>query len=205
MLVKNLFDKEIHDLTISDIENFFYKEQVENDKLEFKSAVDGNSTTGRPQVKESEVLKKIMNTICGFLNSEGGVLIWGAPEGQLPVAGGNEKIHKGNLTPVKMILEKDQLINKLSDIINPTPNKIRFNSFAVTQGYVYVFEVEKSEYAPHQIDGTYYLRLDAQTRPAPHQYVEALIKKARVANLEMEFHFGKAMRAGDFACVFFSQ
>lgn len=204
MLIKNLFEKEIQGLTIVDLEMFFSKEQTENDKLEFKSGTEINPPAGRPQPKESDILKKILTTICGFLNSEGGVLIWGAPEGQILASGSSEKYYKGSLTPVKTILEKDQFINKISDLINPTPNKIKFASLAINQGFIYVLEVEKSDYSPHQINGTYYLRLDAQTRPAPHQYVEALMKKSRVAKLESYFDFREAKRVGDFACLIFS-
>ncbi len=204
MLIFNLFGKDINELTVDDLEAFFSVEQVETDKIEFKSTkeiIGGNDGTRN---KESDVLKKIMQTICGFLNTEGGVLIWGAPEGNHTDNSSREKAFKGALTVVKTRLEKDQLLNKVSDQINPTAAKIRFIPLSYKDGWIYVFEVLRSDYAPHQLSGTYYFRLDGQTRPAPHQYVEALMKKARVAKLEMDFYFHPVMRAGDFACLFFT-
>lgn len=71
MLIKNLFEKN-QGLSIVDHETFFSKGQTENDKMEFKFGTEINPPTGRPQPKESDILKKILTTICGFLNSEGG-------------------------------------------------------------------------------------------------------------------------------------
>ena len=44
---------------------------------------------------------------------------------------------------------------------------------------IVIFEIQKSNYAPHQTSNTYYMRLDGQSKPAPHHYVEALFKQIR--------------------------
>lgn len=50
--------------------------------------------------------------------------------------------------------------------------------------FVYILEVDQSPYSPHQVDDRYFMRLDGQTRPAPHQYIEALFRKITYPNLE---------------------
>ena len=50
--------------------------------------------------------------------------------------------------------------------------------------YVYVFEVQVSNYRPHQYKHIYYARLDGQTRPAPHYLVEALMRRITYPNIE---------------------
>jgi len=49
---------------------------------------------------------------------------------------------------------------------------------------VVVFEIDQSEYSPHQVNNRYLMRIDGQTKPAPHHYVESLFKKIRFPNLE---------------------
>ena len=119
-----------------------------------------------------------------MLNSEGGILIWGAPKGQ-KIDGKKEKIFQGALSPVDELKEKDGLINTISDTINPLPVgiavKILDNG---SSQYVYVFEVQVSNYRPHQYKHIYYARLDGQTRPAPHYLVEALMKRITYPNIE---------------------
>lgn len=203
MLISNLFGKEIGELTVADLEAFFSVEQLESDKIEFKSTKENFDGIDTPK-KEGETIKKIMQTICGFLNTDGGIIIWGTPEGKYIGGNSKEKTYIGELTIVKTRIEKDQFLNKVSDQINPTAARIRFVSLTHKGGWIYIFEVLKSEYSPHQLNGTYFLRLDGQTRPAPHQYVEALMKKARVAKLEMEFSFLPVLRAGNFACLPFT-
>jgi hypothetical protein len=54
----------------------------------------------------------------------------------------------------------------------------------VAGGYIYMFDVASSDHSPHQFDNVYYMRLDGQTLPAPHAYVEALFKKIRYPAIE---------------------
>lgn len=174
---KLYFDKNLHELTFEDIENFFLEEKEESDKIEFKSFYDEEDKDF--DKKRNKVLK----SISGFLNSEGGIIIWGAPCGQ-NVEGKKEKIFKGKLSPVSRLLEKDSFIRKVTNSITPAPRPIRFQPIERDGEYIYVIEVEQSPYPPHQFQNNYYMRLDGQTVPAPHHYVEALFKKVKYPNLE---------------------
>lgn len=171
------FGKELTDLSYEDILHFFIEEREESDKIEFKS----NGPSSDKNSKER--INGIIRTTCGLLNSEGGIIIWGAPVGQ-KVSGRKEKIFKGELTPVNDKLEKDSFITKITDLITPSPRGVKFQSIQISDQYIYIIEVEQSPYSPHQFNNTYYMRIDGQTRPAPHHYIEALFRKVTFPNLE---------------------
>ena len=109
----------IIDLQLGDIESYFQKEKEESDKIEFKSFVDDMN---RISEKESTIIK----SICAFLNSEGGIIIWGAPIGR-KVEGKKEKVFSGELSPVERLYEKDEFINKITNLITPQPTGVQFH------------------------------------------------------------------------------
>jgi hypothetical protein len=177
---KLFFGKDINELTFIDIENFFSEEKEESNKIEFKSyySVEERNHTE----KENGVIR----AICALLNSEGGLVIWGAPIGQF-VEGKKEKIFKGELSPCEKIIEKDSFISRITDLITPSPIGILFKRLESNNKYLYIIEVDQSFYAPHQFRNIYYMRIDGQTKPAPHHYIEALFKKITFPKLEGYF------------------
>jgi hypothetical protein len=180
---KSYFGKSVNDLTISDIEGFFKNERIENDHLEFKSI--------HPSGSINEKYKGIIRTVCALLNSGGGLLIWGSPEGER-LEGKKEKSFKGNLTYFDEVLEKDSVVSKISDSINPLPSNIRINILEKSNSSIVIIEIDESEYSPHQTSDTYFMRIDGQTKPAPHHYIEALFKKIKYPNLEAFLKITKA-------------
>ncbi len=175
MYSKLYFNKDLQDITKNDVDHFFENEREESDTLEFKSFSDRDQRNA----KESEF--GILRTIDAFLNSNGGILIWGAPMESLDASlspGKKRKIYKGtDYGIVKIFYEKDSFISKCITRITPAPINLHFKRIEVSDGYLYLIEVNKSPYAPHQFDNTYYMRLDGQTIPAPHHYIEALFKR----------------------------
>jgi len=174
---KLYFGKELSTLTYEDIENFFFNEKDESNKIEFKSYYD------QDEKNHKEKLNGVIRAICALLNSEGGIVIWGAPIGQ-SVANKKEKIFKGALSPSKILIEKDSFISKVADLITPSPKGIYFQPIEKNGEYVYVIEIEKSFYSPHQFRNIYYMRMDGQTKPAPHHFIEALFRKVTFPKLE---------------------
>lgn len=170
------FGKNLDNLLYEDIVNFFSQEKEESNKIEFKaySAQYGNLNKN---------IEGVIRGICAFLNSEGGILIWGAPEGEF-VEGRKEKIFIGELSPVLELLEKDLLISKISDSLTPLPIGINVKILNENNSYLYVFEVQPSNYKPHQFKNIYYARLDGQTKPAPHYLIEAQFKQIKYPNIE---------------------
>jgi hypothetical protein len=175
------FSKPLADLQYTDIERFFTKEHLESDQVEFKSF--------KPNGPLESKLPSIIEGITAFLNSSGGLLIWGAPEG-VKVEGRKEKAFVGSPTNLPLTIEKDWLISKIADKIIPLPRSFRVQLVACATGQVAVFEVDESPYSPHQTDNMYYMRLDGQNKPAPHHYIEALFKRITFPRLEMHLKEG---------------
>jgi len=175
------FGKNLDDLTFQDIADFFAEEKEESDKIEFKAFHPDFGNFNKN-------LEGVIRGICAFLNSNGGILIWGAPLGQKV---DDRVIFKGDLSPVTEFKEKDSLISKVSDSITPLPVNINVQILEKDGGYLYIFETQISTYSPHQYKNTYWARLDGQTKPAPHYLVEALFKKISYPNIEAYINFNK--------------
>nr|WP_294898575.1 ATP-binding protein [uncultured Pedobacter sp.] len=180
-----IFGKDLNNLTYQDIETYFVEEKDESNNIEFKafSKKYGNF---------NDNIKGIIRAICGILNSEGGIVIWGAPVGVVD-ADTKEKKFQGNLSPVLDYKEKDWIINKISDNITPLPIGIKVTVLQQSiNENLYIFEIQPSPYKPHQYDNTYFVRLDGQTKPAPHYFVEALFRKISYPNIEGYIKFNSA-------------
>ncbi|MBC7934613.1 MAG: ATP-binding protein [Rhizobacter sp.] len=191
---KDHFGKEIFNLEFNDLVDYFKIPNDETDRIEYKSYVTHPSDTGGHKEKEKGIIK----SICGFLNSEGGILIWGAPQGQADSTEPTKTIFHGALTPFTENYDKDSFLRKVTDSITPSPRAIRFKQLGDSGGnYVYVVEIEKSEYSPHQFKDTYYMRIDGQTKVAPHHYIEALFKKISFPKLEGSIIFPEKIYIGE--------
>jgi hypothetical protein len=169
------FGKEANDISYDDIVKYFSTPQSESDKIEFKSFA--------PHVKSSSSDREegILRTICAMLNSSGGIIIWGAPSDS--VSGDGDRFF-GALTSSPVPIGRDRFMNRVSDLITPTPPPIQMIELAGPEGYVYVFHVLQSNYSPHQFKNVYLMRIDGQTRPAPHHFIEALFRRITYPNLE---------------------
>ena len=170
----------INDLSYDIIENYFSFEKEETDVIEFKSFVVYSDSKNKGD--KNEKFTGILKGISAFLNSDGGIIIWGAPEGK-SVEGRKEKIFVGALTNVSVPLEKDALINRISSNIIPVPNGINCKILEKNSNKICVIEIQQSQYPPHQTDKRYFMRLDGQSVDAPHHYIEALFKKITYPNL----------------------
>lgn len=164
---ETIFNQSLFSLSYADLTEFFKKKQDENLNLEFKSFIG----TGDYNKKENTIKK----TVCGMLNSEGGVIVWGAPQ-ESKDAHGNTSA-QGDLTPFNSKLDKDRLVNILSSSITPLPIGIKVHEIQNEAGLsVFVIDCPKSLGKPHQFDNLYFIRLDGQTRIAPHYLISALMK-----------------------------
>lgn len=139
--------KKLGELLFSDVVNFFNGGRDESDIIEFKSynRVHGNIETS---------IGGLQKVVTAMLNSNGGIVIWGAPEGR-KVEGRKEKVFEGQLSTVNQRFEKDFLINKISQSIIPLPVGINVKILNENDDYVYVFEIQRSLYSPHQYQNVY--------------------------------------------------
>lgn len=177
-LIENYFGKSgIEHVTYDHIVSFFSIDKKESDRLEFKSYDPRENINGRPKT-EKEHFETILESIVASLNSDGGILIWGAPAGVIK-EGDKEKSFIGEPILIPFKYEDDQIIRKITDKINPIPNRVRKKIIEKDGKYIYVFEVERSEYSPHQVNNLFYMRIDGATKIAPYHYIEALFKKIK--------------------------
>jgi len=173
-----LLGKSLTQITAKDLTEYFQIKREESDILEFKSFYRYSGNNKDFQKREDVILK----TICAFLNSSGGLLIWGAPVEEK--VSNNQTSSKRELTPIEKYIEKDSFIGKISNRIVPVPPNVNFHPVEVEKDkFVYLIEVQQSITKPHQFDNRYFMRLDGQTKFAPHHYVEALFKQIKYPNL----------------------
>lgn len=59
-----IYEKNINDIKLEDINNLITEKQIENKFLEFKCQM--------PNGEKDNILK----TVCGFANADGGLFIW---------------------------------------------------------------------------------------------------------------------------------
>lgn len=188
------FGKTIDQITEEDLVDYFSVERDESLTLEFKSYY----------AKEKLNLDGVLRTVTAFLNSEGGLLIFGAP----PEVAIREKyrVVKGNPTPIPTgVTTKDSLVRSISDNISYMPIGYRIESVLMREGdFVYLVEVQESENKPYQYDKRYFIRLDGQSRPAPHYLVEALFKQVKAPELKgfmrvtsYRFEFSRSTQHGN--------
>lgn len=189
MFSELIFGKDLESVTLGDLNNYFQTRRAESDRLEFKSYVDKQDNRKLSE-RNRDKLNAIIKTTCGFLNSDGGIVIWGAPIKQVDPQT-KEEYYEGQLTPIGELFDKEFLIGKITDSVSPLPRNVKYHRIEVEQNkFIYIIEVQKSDYAPHQFNGTYYVRIDGATRIAPHYLVEAMIKKIQFPKLYAKMGFG---------------
>lgn len=175
------FGKSFENLEIEDIVSYFKDEHTESNRIEFKSY--------NPEGNFNDLIKKVIESICAFLNSEGGIIIWGAPLGK-QILNKKEKIFSGAPTFIDIKLEHDKLINIVSDKITPLPSGISARVIGENNKFLYLFNIQASIIKPHQYDNKYMIRLDGQSRIAPHYYIEAMFRQIKYPEIEGFIKFG---------------
>jgi Putative DNA-binding domain len=203
---ESFLGKIIAEITETDLTIYFQLPRKESDNIEYKSYVDHPHEGGTVSSRDKKKLAKIFTSIVAFLNTSGGLLIWGAPHGN-PLPDEREDSYSGNLTSVPTRTEPDEFFGKVASEISPIPMGISFKIVPLAAGgFCYVFEAIKSESTPHQYKGTYYIRVGASTHTAPHAIVEAMIKKISFPKLEGFMTFGTPATVSEYniiPCVVF--
>lgn len=174
---KHFFGKSLKKVTIPDLKKLIVTDKTpESDILEYKSQIKNFS--------------EYSEDIVAFLNVSGGLLILGTPKEEYvnPNDKKRGKICKGGFVFHKF-MPKDQLRNQLLGSIEPLPTGVEIHT--VKDGgdenkCVTVIDIPKSQYPPHQSRGAYYVRLDGETRKAPHGIVEALFRYRKGPLLQLK-------------------
>lgn len=168
-----IFQKDLYKITREDLESFFAEPQEENAILEFK---EGNTD-----------LVKLHDEVAAFLNTEGGLLIYGAPREIEHPSKKGYKIAQGALTAAK-VRDRDVIMRSLGTGISPAPTTVRIAEIEIDGGSVYLLEVGQSSHPPHQVTGSgkYHIRLEREAKHAPHGIVEALFFRRQKPQLQIQ-------------------
>lgn len=174
--ISKIFRKSYSEILLSDVEEFFKVPQEETGVLEFKSG----------EVSLEDIFKEV----AAFLNTEGGLIIIGAPKKQEEKINTTQikEIYQGDLTYSKF-RNKDWLYQKIASNIIPTSTAVMIKEFLIPdKGGVFLIDVPQSSSPPHQVEseGKYYIRMDRIAKPAPHGLVQALFNKRRLPKLVTE-------------------
>lgn len=172
--IEKIFGKGRDEVTLEDVRSYFSTPQEESSVVEFKSG----------EVEINDIFKEIT----AFLNTEGGLLIIGAPRETKQSIGKNIiKICEGELT-FSNFKNKDWLYQKIASNIVPAPTDLKIEEFLTEKGNVFLIDIPQSLNPPHQCssDGRYYLRLERDAKPAPHGIIQALFNKRRIPSLNAD-------------------
>lgn len=183
--IEKIFGKNRNEVTINDLKEYFTTPQEESSVIEFKSG----------EVEINDIFKEIT----AFLNTEGGLLIIGAPRETKKTIGKNIiKICQGDLT-YSNFKNKDWLYQKIASNIVPTPTHLKIEEYLTENGNIFLIDIPQSLNPPHQCssDGKYYLRLERDAKPAPHGIVQALFNKRRVPSLTADISIEKIDQNSD--------
>jgi hypothetical protein len=163
-------------VTLPFLAHWFQEPRREHQTLEFKS--------GDVHIRE------VAREVAGFLNSQGGWLIIGAPKEQLQ---GRHKICQGPLTSSHLQSEA-WISSQLEQLITPAPanGTVTIRKLKEAELSLYLLHVIPSDHSPHMVngEGRYYIRHQAATKPATHQEVERLFWKDHQPNLKQYFKIG---------------
>lgn len=181
--ISDIFNKNPDQLDLKDVVDFFNVDREETASLEFKS---GDVT-----------IEDLFKEISAFLNTEGGLIIVGAPR-ETKIQKGKRRISicNGELTYSKF-RSKDWLFQKIASNISPAPTNLIIKELISSKGNVYLIDIPQSTHPPHQAnaDGRYFLRFECEAKPAPHGLIKALFDKRRRPTLtaEIDFNFTKGL------------
>lgn len=168
---------------VSGLKEYFSQPQEESTKLEFKSG--------------ETKLQGIYKEICALANTDGGVLIYGAPKEKEDESFKSKdskerrKICSGELDPTKEDKTTDSFIQAILTSITPAIAGIEIKKIIHDKGFIYVLNVPKSVNSPHQYGGVYYIRMGTMSMPAPHGIVQALFNKKIPVQLECALYIHK--------------
>ena len=178
----DIFGIELEKVTEGFLNTYFETARGENHSIEYKS--------------KDASLEKICKNISAFLNTNGGILILGSPTEK-----SNLTIPGMKIQPFVTYRDQFSLNHAINTGITPSPgNYLKIHPVKLDGGFAYVLEIEKSETPPYQVtsSGTYFLRMDTDSRPAPHNVISSLFGYRKTPFLYPTLNFDREMHATEY-------
>jgi len=177
--IQLFFNKKAEEILVQDIENFISTKQVESKNLEFKG----------PEVIERS-FKKITKTISGFANTEGGLFIIGIEEIEDPKT--KEKYTSDKISWYAGKWNKERIEQKIATNITPIIPALIIHQIINPQNKdekLFLINVPQSKSIPHydEMNKRYYFRLNFETLPMPHSFVELSFGRRYYPDLSLNF------------------
>jgi predicted HTH transcriptional regulator len=163
---------------MSFVKHIFNKDTLDKVELEDTQELIGSRTEESLHLDYEEIPKDVQydglaDHISGFLNTSGGIVLFGVSESE----------EKGRHIPYKITwttITKETLENNLYRKIDPWYEEIRILSLQnpgdKTQRIFAVY-VPKSKNPPHMSNYRYFIRLNFQTQPIGHDQVLSIFKQ----------------------------
>mgnify|MGYP006282418237 CR=1 FL=1 len=177
-----VLDTPPENLTIEHLHKIVELDLSEDQTLEFKSS----DFLGRSAIAKE---------ISAFLNTDGGVIIVGIAE--TDKSGLRLDLLDGEF-------DSERLTHLISSNIEPYQDLIGISEIRGKDGYAVVIRVDKSKNPPHLAthnSGTYYIRINETSQPAPHSTVEALFNQRQepkiIPYIEAELETSTGSRSRD--------
>ncbi len=160
--VKHVFNKDyLTQIAIEDIQKLIDNETEESLHLDYE------------EIPKNAKYDGLADHISGFLNTSGGLIVFGVSETRKE---GRHIPHKITWSTIK----KETLENNLYGKIDPWHEEIRIlplqNPSDRTQR-IFIVSVQKSNNPPHMSNFRYYVRLNFQTQPIGHDQVLSIFKQ----------------------------
>lgn len=156
-ICRSRFGEDLNELQINDVDSLIENRVDESQTLEYKKPTEDI------QVDCDHLAK----TGSGFLNTEGGIIIYGVSEHK-------EKYHTYASSVKGCVYTKETLENLLKNKIHPWNPEISIRRIPLegTEGKgIFIIEIPKSETPPHMGNFIYYQRFNYQTQPMNHESI----------------------------------
>jgi hypothetical protein len=162
--IRHLFNRElIEEVTVADIQKLIDDKTEESLHLDYEAIPESNVT-----------FDGLAKHISGFLNTSGGIVIFGV----------GEATHGKHKVPSKItwtnLINKETVERSLSSKIEPWSDDIKLvsitNPLDATER-VFLISAPKSKNPPHMANHKYYIRLNFEAQEMGHDQVAALFKQ----------------------------